>query len=229
MHRRRFLCSLTTSAIALSAAARMRGQSLSASSAPPLLADTSRLVLVNRTVAPLVDPVRAGVRLSEVQGEGLAILSGSDFGAGTIEIDLRGRTAAPRSFLGIAFHGVDPATFDAIYFSRFTASGGDARAGGMAVHYHSPPRYTDARLRNERPGRYELPIIPAPAPDDWFHVRIVVASTEVQAFIGEAAEPCLDITLLNDRESGFLGLWVGNYSGGEFADLKVTSAQDQAK
>ncbi len=63
---------------------------------------------------------------------------------------------------------------------------------------------------------------PAPDPNAWFHVRVVVASPKVSVFVGDAKQPSLVITQLSERTKGLVGLWVGNGSGGDFADLKIT-------
>jgi len=44
----------------------------------------------------------------------------------------------------------------------------------------------------------------------------------VSVFVGDAKEPSLVIDQLNDRTKGLVGLWVGNTSDGDFANLKIT-------
>jgi len=90
-----------------------------------------------------------------------------------------------------------------------------------AVQYISHPTYTWQKLRAERPGAFEQPVSPAPDPNAWFHVRVVVASPKVSVFVGDAKQPSLVVTQLSDRTKGLVGLWVGNGSGGDFADLKI--------
>ncbi len=63
---------------------------------------------------------------------------------------------------------------------------------------------------------------PAPDPNAWFHVRVVVASPKVSVFVGDAKEPSLVVDQLNDRTKGLVGLWVGNNSAGDFANLTIT-------
>ena len=48
--------------------------------------------------------------------KGIVWLKGVTFSTGSIDIDLRGRDVLQQSFLGIAFHGLDTVTYDAIYF-----------------------------------------------------------------------------------------------------------------
>ena len=79
----------------------------------------NRLRSFNRTAARLTDAARTGARLSEVPGDGVAYLEGIEFANGTIELDVRGKDAQQQSFLCVAFHRVDGATYDAVYFRPF--------------------------------------------------------------------------------------------------------------
>jgi hypothetical protein len=42
-----------------------------------------------------------------------------------------------------------------------------------------------------------------------------------------AAEPCLEAEKLGNRGEGRIGLFVGNNSGGDFADLKIIPAKTE--
>jgi hypothetical protein len=55
-------------------------------------------------------------------------------------------------------------------------------------------------------------------------VRIVVASPKVSVFVDGANEPSLIVSQLSARGQGLIGLWAGNYSGGDFANLKLIPA-----
>jgi hypothetical protein len=61
-----------------------------------------------------------------------------------------------------------------------------------------------------------------PDPNGWFHVRVVVASPKVSVFVANAKEPTLVVDQLSDRRKGSVGLWVGNGSSGDFANVKIT-------
>jgi len=179
------------------------------------------LDVFNRTVSALSDGTRKGVRLNEQPGEGVAYLKGIEFSNGTIEFDVRGKDVQGQSFVGVAFHGLDSTTYDAIYLRPFNFRTEDPARHSHAVQYVSQPAYPWQRLRTERPGVFEQPVSPAPDPNAWFHVRVVVASPKVSVFVGDAKEPSLVVNQLSDRTKGRVGLWVGNSSGGDFADLKV--------
>ena len=179
------------------------------------------LEVFNRSVSSLSDGTRKGLRLSESPGDGVAYLRGVELGNGTIEFDVRGKDLQGQSFVGVAFHGLDGTTYDAIYFRPFNFRTEDPARRSHAVQYISHPTYTWQKLRAERPGAFEQPVGPAPDPNGWFHVRVVVVSPKVSVFVGDAKEPSLVVNQLSDRTKGLVGLWVGNNSGGDFADLKI--------
>jgi len=179
------------------------------------------VVVFNRSVSSLSDGTKKGLRLSESPGDGVAYLRGVQFGNGTIEFDVKGKDVQGQSFVGVAFHGVDGTTYDAIYFRPFNFRTEDPARHGHAVQYISHPTYTWQKLRAEHPGTFEQPVSPAPDPNGWFHVRVVVASPKVSVFVGDAKEPSLVVNQLSDRTKGLVGLWVGNNSGGDFANLKI--------
>ena len=179
------------------------------------------VAVFNRSVSSLSDGTRRGLRLSASPGDGVAYLRGVEFSNGTIECDIKGKDVQGQSFVGIAFHGVDSTTYDAIYFRPFNFRTEDPVRRSHAVQYVSQPTYPWQKLRAERPGIFEQPVSPAPDPNAWFHVRVVVASPKVSVFVGDAKQPSLVVTQLSDRTKGLVGLWVGNGSGGDFADLKI--------
>src|SRR5438876_112386 len=99
------------------------------------LAENNQLKHANRTVGAIADGARKGVRLSEGPGEGPAYVPGLTFGDGIIECDIRGKNAPQHSFVGIAFHGVDAATYDAVYFRPFNFRTPDPVSHAHAVQY----------------------------------------------------------------------------------------------
>lgn len=163
------------------------------------------------------------LKISEGPGMGLVWLDCYHFGNGTIEIDLLGRSQpAGGSFLGIAFRAVDEKTQDALYFRPFNFRATDPDRHSHAVQYVSHPRWSWDILRSQKPGEYEKPIVPELDGDEWFHVRMVVERPKVSVFVNDASAPCLVVNELSDRTDGSIGLWVGEGSGGHFANLRVT-------
>lgn len=90
------------------------------------------------------------------------------------------------------------------------------------MQYVSHPHWTWDKLRAEHPGEYERAVAAAPDGDEWFHVRVVVQRPTVSVYVNGAGTPSLVVHELSDRAGGSLGLWVGNGSGGYFANLRVT-------
>jgi hypothetical protein len=224
MNRREFIVSTFAGVVGLSELSDVAGQPKTITPDLGALADKSSLTLFNRRASRLVDGVRKGVRLSEAPGDGVAFLPGIEFASGTIEFDVRGRDVAQQSFVGVAFHGVDGATYDAIYFRPFNFKAADPVSRSHAVQYHSLPVYSWQKLRTDQPGKYEQAVNPVPDPNAWFRARVVIANPKASVFVGDAKAPCLVVNLLNDRKKGLVGLWAGNNSGGDFANLTITPA-----
>jgi hypothetical protein len=173
--------------------------------------------------AKLIDEAgRKFVRLDARSDHGMAWLLGSDFKEGTIEVELRGKNAPNRSFVGIAFRGADDMTYDAVYFRAFNFKNADPVRRQRAVQYLSRPKHNWDKLRAEHAGKYEQPVLPVPDPDDWFRVRIVIENGQVSVFVNDGAAPSLVVNELSERRGGMVGLWVDNGSSGDFANLKIT-------
>jgi hypothetical protein len=191
---------------------------------PPLtgIADPAVWRVHNRKATTVDTDGRKAVQLDARQNDGMAWLVGSAFTEGTIEVDLRGRNLPGQSFVGIAFRGADDATYDAVYFRAFNFKNPDIPRRARAVQYISQPEFTWEKLRTQFPGKYESAVNPVPDPNGWFHARIVVADRQVSVFVNDATEPSLVVTELSERRGGLIGLWVGNGSAGDFANLKIT-------
>jgi hypothetical protein len=166
-----------------------------------------------------------GVRFDARPGDGVAWLAGHTFSNGTIEFDVRGKDVPQQSFVGIAFHGLNDSTYDAVYFRPFNWRNPDAVRRARGVQYISQPAYPWERLREQHPGVYEKAVEPAPDPNGWIHVRVEVASPDVRVYVNRAETPSLTVRQLSDRKTGRVGLWMGNNSAGDFANLRVTPAE----
>jgi hypothetical protein len=224
MNRRDFVISTAGWAVALSIPTKVGAQKKAIEPDLAALADGKFVNTSNHTTSRLRDGARTGVRLSEAAGEGAAYVPGIEFANGTIEFDVRGKDVQGQSFVGVAFHGVDGTTYDAIYFRPFNFKTDDPVRHVHAVQYITHPDNTWQKLRDRQPGKYEKPVTPAPDPNGWFHARVVVASPKVSVFVADGREPALVVDQLSHRGKGLVGLWVGNTSGGDFANLKITPA-----
>ena len=188
----------------------------------PDLQDASKWKLVNRTAESFNEDGKKGIRFNEVADNGLMILQGSDFSNGSIELDIKGSGKMQQSFVGVAFHGKDVKTYDAVYFRPFNFKTDEVARRMHAVQYISIPGYDWQKLRTEFPGKYENKIDPAPGADDWFHVKVVVNGKRITVFVNNQQNPSLEVDKLNNNDSGRLGLWLGNNSAGSFANLIIT-------
>lgn len=178
----------------------------------------------NRKLTVLSETNRNVFRLDARRGDGMAWWPETRFTNGTIEFEVRGTNAFQKSFVGVAFHGQDEKTYDAVYFRPFNFLSTEPLRRRHGVQYVAHPAHTWNTLRDTCPGQFEHEVSPAPIPDGWFQVRIKVNHPTVRVFVGQSAEPVLEVNQLSDRKSGWVGLWVGNESGGDFADLKISPA-----
>ncbi len=190
----------------------------------PDLQDTAKWKTMNRSALMINETPYKGIGFNEVPGNGLMVLKGIDFSNGTIELDIKGSNKMQQSFVGIAFHGQDLNTYDAVYFRPFNFKSEEAIRRSHSVQYISMPTDDWEKLRNEFPGKYENKIEPAPRPDDWFHAKIIVKGKTVSVFVNNAQQPSLEVEKLNPNTKGGIGLWLGNNSGGSFANLKINSS-----
>ena len=163
--------------------------------------------------------VEKEVHLNAKPGDGLLWLKAPIFSNGTIELDIRGKDEQGKSFVGVAFHGLNDTTYDVIYFRPFNFKNPERNV--HSVQYISHPQYTWHKLRKEHPGKYESTIFPVPEPDGWFHVTLIIQYPTVKVFVNNAEKPSLIIEQLNTRKEGWMGFWVGHYSEGDFKNLKI--------
>lgn len=181
-----------------------------------------KINVYNRDMTLIDEKGYQGIRLSKAFGEGLAWLKGIDFSNGTIEFDVRGEDVKQHSFVGIAFHGQNDSTFEAIYLRPFQFKVQDSLLRSHGLQYISLPVYTWRKLRAESPGVYEHAIEPAPDPNGWVHVRIVMKNENITTYINRDEEPTLEVRQVTPLHSGRIGFYVADTSGGDFANIRVT-------
>jgi hypothetical protein len=175
---------------------------------------------VNRRATVVDSGGRKFVRLDERGSMGLA-WTPLDFADGEIELDVRGRDVLQKSFLGVAFHIQSDTAFDAVYLRPFNFRAADSTRHAHAIQYIAQPVYPWDHLRSQRPGQYEKPVLPEPDPNAWVHLKVVVRGNDVSAFVNGSALPALHVQALSGRTRGGVGLWVGDPSPGDFANLVV--------
>jgi hypothetical protein len=198
---------------------------LSACSPPEAVFDgfgggAQKLRVVNRQATRIED--RNGVRLSPKSGNGVAWVEGTDFRSGTIEVDIRGREDLQQHYVGVAFHRKDDNTYEAVYLRPFNFRAQDPVRKQHAVQYIKLPEFDFEPLRNQFPEEFENPVAAWIEPTDWVRLRVVVAGSNVQIYVGPGKQVTLEVRKLGELDGGQVGLWVGNVSGGDFANLVVT-------
>jgi hypothetical protein len=184
--------------------------------------DERKLHLFNRELTRIEE--RNGLRLMGASGNGVAWVDGSDFRSGSIDVDIRGREDRNQLYVGVAFHRRDNDTYEAVYLRPFNFRIADPVRRQHAVQYISLPDFDWPRLREDFPEEFENPVDPSIEPTGWVRLRVVVEGDRVKAYVGPAAAAALDVRKLGRLDGGQVGLWVGNGSGGDFANLVITPA-----
>jgi hypothetical protein len=115
---------------------------------------------------------------------GFALLKGVPFRDGTIEFDVA--MAGPRSFAGLAFR-VDSATgtYEDFYLRPHNADRFDAMQYTPVFH-----NLTAWQLYPEYNAATSIPR------DQWIHVRMVIAGSDLKVYLHEADEPALHVSQL---------------------------------
>lgn len=180
--------------------------------------DSNSWILSNREIKIEKDGV---IHLNGKQGDGLLWIKEPIIANGRIECDIKGQDIQGKSFVGIAFHGLNDSTYDAVYFRPFNFKSPDNNA--HSVQYISHPKFTWHKLRKDNPRKYESNLNIVPEPDDWFHVTILIDYPQVEVFVNNSENPSLKIKQLSSRKKGWIGFWVGNNSEGYFKNFKIIS------
>lgn len=219
---------VATGLLWVSPAARLDAQTSTTGATRPidLAAESAakRLRSAGRTAAPI--PGQAGaVKVSAGDGPGVVWIEGTEFGLGTIEIDVRGKDALNASYLGVAFHRRDDNTYEDVYLRPFNFRATDPMRHQHAVQYEAMPDNAWMPLRQKFPEEFENPVDASVDPNAWVTLRLVVTADRVQIFAGKVGTPTLEVRRLSSHNQGQIGLWVGNTSDGDFANLRLTPAR----
>jgi hypothetical protein len=182
-----------------------------------------KLQVVNREVKSISDNGKNFIQLSENKEEGLVWLPTKGFKNGKITIRMRGKDVLQRSFIGVAFHGLNDTTYDAVYCRPFNFFAKDSIRKIHAIQYISHPKFTWKKLREERNGVFEKEIINPPNPNDWFTMTLIINQKSVKAFINQDVKPSLVVDKLSLIQNGKLGIFVGDGAGGDFETIIIES------
>jgi hypothetical protein len=183
-----------------------------------------------RDAVHLLDDQSAAHPDSVAHGHDLAIMTGSDFADGVLEVDVVGTPRAgaksdARGYIGLAFHvQPDMKRFEVIYIRPTNARSDDQLRRNHVTQYVSIPDYPFDRSRADHPGVYESYVDVEPGA--WTRLRVVIRGASASLYVNNAAQPCL---LINDLRlagrHGAVALWVGDYTDGYFSNLLVRAAQ----
>jgi hypothetical protein len=182
-------------------------------------------IAINRHVTVQDSAHSTILHLDDAPGAGMLWTPKIDFSDGEIEVDIRGRDVFQKSFPGIAFRCASEVACDIVYLRPFNYRATDSIRHAHALQYTSYPEYSWERLRADFPGKYETAVVPEPKPDEWTHLRLVMHGTDLQIFVNRAATPSLHVQTLGRRTHGGIGLWVGDLSPGDFANLTISTAR----
>jgi hypothetical protein len=188
----------------------------------PDLSNSTRFQLVNREITVSASaPGKVVVHLNSKAGNGVAWIKDLTFEKGTIEFDVKGKNILQQSFVGIAFHGLDDSTYDAVYFRPFNFQSSDTIRKSHSVQYISLPQYDWSVLREKHPGKYENALVNTIDPENWFHARIIIDADNIVVYVNDDKKPSLLIKPITNRTKGRIGFWVGNNSDSDFSNLSI--------
>ncbi len=163
------------------------------------------------------------------QVDAMAMVDGSGFADGTIEVWITGHVApdtpdtSSRGFIGIAFRSAtEGKQFENIYLRMTNGRAEQQLRRNHSVQYESVPEYRWFRLRKETPGQYESYV--DIQPDVWAKLRIVVSGRHATLYVNDAPQPILIVNdLKGPMTGGRVALWVGPESVGYFSHLTIHS------
>ena len=157
----------------------------------------------------------------------LAIIPGTSFQDGTIEVSLSGDTLADapahaRGFVGVAFRvSADRSHFECFYLRPKNGRAEDQLQRNHATQYISVPGFPWNKLRTESPGKYESYVDLVVG--QWTTVRIEVSGTNARVYVNGADQPVLIVKDLKQPPvKGAVALWVGPGTIAHFSGLKAS-------
>ena len=197
----------------------------------PMLERVSDLTLVGTRAERVVYRGRPAIHLQSRIGHEadddsmLAIVRGTDFKDGTIELDVAGspipQVPNARGFIGVAFRvQAHPDSFECFYIRPTNARADDQLRRNRSVQYTSSPAFPWQRLRQESPGIYET--YADMETGAWTHLKVEVAGTTARLYVNGAIQPTMivnDLKLGDTR--GAIALWSHTFTDGYFANLRI--------
>ena len=202
--------------------------------ATSLLAAPNKLQVLNGTVEKARHQGREAVKLVIAKGKEesdedmMAIVPGTDFGDGTLEVDVSGAPRAgtgpsSKGFIGLAFRVKDGVNFELLYIRPVNGRLQNQAMRNHSTQYVSAPGFGWKKLREENPWVYES--YADIEPGKWTHLKIVVAGQIAQLYVNGAKQPALIVNdLKRGKSRGAVALWSHCTTDAYFSNLKMTPA-----
>lgn len=175
---------------------------------------------------------RKAIRMTTVtQGDdaGFALLPGTDFQDGMIDVDIAVKVTTPPGvrmpgFTGIVFRSkADGAEYELFYLRPKNALAQNQSMRNHAVQYCAEPGYGWYKLRREWPFVYES--YAELEPEKWMHLKVEVAGRVARVYLNGATKPSLVVDgLKSGNLHGAVGLWGYANEESYFSNLRITPA-----
>jgi len=213
------------------------GAFTSGASAPqpiPKLDSTQGLDLVTAQAEVATWHNRRAIHLSPLPGQSkddhaiMAVLTGTKFHDGVIELDVSGAPRADadptsRGFVGLAFRVQERdslAKFECFYVRPTNGRADDQLLRNHSVQYQEYPDYSWKKLREDSPGVYES--YADLVPGIWTHLKLEVSGVKAKLYVNGATQPALIVNDLKGGDSsGAIGLWSYTSTDAYFSNLRV--------
>jgi hypothetical protein len=163
----------------------------------------------------------------QAAGGGIAVVTGTEFHDGAIEVDVAGKPGAgafgdARGFVGVAFRvSPDAAKYECFYIRPTNGRAEDQERRNHSAQYVSLPDFEWFRLRKESPGKYESYVDLATG--EWTKLKVEVRGVKARLYVNGATQPAL---LVNDLKlgdgKGAVALWIGVGTEAHFANLRLS-------
>lgn len=216
--------------------ATAQAQQAPSSAAALRLEPATPLTLVNTRAAWVEHRGRPALHLLPLVGheqdsdqEMMAVLTGTDFGDGVIEIDVSGarragyatdNASAYKGFVGVSFR-VRGDSSERFYVRPENARLEDQLFRNRSVQYEASPDAPWNILRQSSPGVYES--YADMEAGGWTRLRIEVSGNRARLYVNGASQPALVVNdLKHGTGRGAIALWARISSDAYFSNLRVT-------
>lgn len=214
-----------------------RAQQAPAAEPPPAtqtfaLTDAKDLTLDGLKAEAVEYRGRKAVKLTAVGEAGVAVLNGTQFRDGTIEVDIATKVLTPPGvrmpgFTGIAFRTEpDDTHFETFYLRPGNSHAEDQSMRNHSVQYTSEPNYGWEKLRRQWPFVYES--YADLQPGEWTPMKIEVHGRQAKLYLNGSANPSLIVDgLKGESLQGAVALWGYANEESYFSNLRITNAKPE--